>query len=335
MSEEQSGKPAPGRAVSDERPAPKRPGRRGGFLLLGGAGLAILRALAVGEKSVTGLVHATGLSQPNVSNHLARLREKGLVSSERQGRHVVYRVGSAGLAQVSLAAGEPAPEDRLPVDEVLAQFWDAALTLREEEAARVAHRAAAAGMGWKQLYLEIFVPTLVRVGEAWERNELSVATEHLLTGMVARLLHRLSVALPEAPPAGAPTALVGCVEGELHTLGGRIVSDFLMAQGWRVWYLNGYLPMEHLLEGVNRHLPNAVVLCISMEACGAALYRTVERLRQWRGEQPLPLLVAGGRYFAAGRSVRGLDAAGTDIESVTGEMHRRVCAIRGDRGIEG
>ena len=38
------------------------------------------------------IVEATGLSQPNVSNHLACLRECGLVSGDPQGRSVYYRL---------------------------------------------------------------------------------------------------------------------------------------------------------------------------------------------------------------------------------------------------
>ncbi len=119
------------------------------------------------------------------------------------------------------------------------------------------------------------------------------------------------------------------MEGELHTVGGRMVADFLMAQGWRVWYLNGLLPMEHLLEGVRVHLPDAIVLCISSVEREEALLRTVERLRRWRGEQPLPLLVAGGRYFSEERPVGGLDLWGSEIEPVTQKMRSRVEAIRG------
>lgn len=52
--------------------------------------LAILEALRAGERSVSELVAATGLSQPNVSSHLACLKQCGLVGSRQQGRFVYY-----------------------------------------------------------------------------------------------------------------------------------------------------------------------------------------------------------------------------------------------------
>ncbi|OGO14293.1 MAG: hypothetical protein A2Y93_08465 [Chloroflexi bacterium RBG_13_68_17] len=52
--------------------------------------LAILEALRRGPACVSDLVDQTGLTQPNVSNHLACLRDCGLVTSRPQGRFVYY-----------------------------------------------------------------------------------------------------------------------------------------------------------------------------------------------------------------------------------------------------
>lgn len=54
--------------------------------------LAILQALQVGPRNVGEIVAETGLSQPNVSNHLACLRECGLVAGQPQGKFVTYRI---------------------------------------------------------------------------------------------------------------------------------------------------------------------------------------------------------------------------------------------------
>lgn len=52
--------------------------------------LAILEALRAGPISVGEVVAATGLSQPNVSNHLACLADCGLVTRSQRGRYVDY-----------------------------------------------------------------------------------------------------------------------------------------------------------------------------------------------------------------------------------------------------
>lgn len=54
--------------------------------------LAIVESLRAGERRATDLARDAGLSQPNASAHLACLRECGLVTSERRGREVHYRL---------------------------------------------------------------------------------------------------------------------------------------------------------------------------------------------------------------------------------------------------
>ena len=51
---------------------------------------ALLENLRYGQKTVTQLVEATRLKQPNVSNHLAKMRLQGIVRAERVGRQVHY-----------------------------------------------------------------------------------------------------------------------------------------------------------------------------------------------------------------------------------------------------
>ena len=54
--------------------------------------LAILETILEGPKTVSEIVKATRLSQPNTSAHLACLLECDLVRKEKSGREVIYRV---------------------------------------------------------------------------------------------------------------------------------------------------------------------------------------------------------------------------------------------------
>jgi DNA-binding transcriptional ArsR family regulator len=54
--------------------------------------LSILEALRQGPLTVGEIVETTGLTQPNVSNHLACLRDCGLVLAKPDGRFVRYEL---------------------------------------------------------------------------------------------------------------------------------------------------------------------------------------------------------------------------------------------------
>ena len=71
------------------------------FKLLGDANrLAILKALDGRERSVTEVIHLTGLSQTLVSFHLRALREGGVVSTRRQGPFIYYRITNPELTEL-------------------------------------------------------------------------------------------------------------------------------------------------------------------------------------------------------------------------------------------
>jgi DNA-binding transcriptional ArsR family regulator len=60
---------------------------------------AVFERIATGGEVTAGdLVRGAAVSQPAVSQHLRTLREAGLVSERRAGRHVLYRPEPAALA---------------------------------------------------------------------------------------------------------------------------------------------------------------------------------------------------------------------------------------------
>ena len=74
--------------------------------------LGILRELMGGAATVSELTALTGATQPNVSNHLALLRERGLVRATREGRQMRYELRDPAVASLieALAAVADAPQ---------------------------------------------------------------------------------------------------------------------------------------------------------------------------------------------------------------------------------
>jgi DNA-binding transcriptional ArsR family regulator len=68
--------------------------------------LKILDLLTARERTVGELVTIVGQPQPRISTHLACLRHCGFVSTERQGKEVVYRLAFNGLGDVLNGAAE-------------------------------------------------------------------------------------------------------------------------------------------------------------------------------------------------------------------------------------
>src|SRR5215213_7912432 len=72
------------------------------------------------------------------------------------------------------------------------------------------------------LYLQVLQPALYEIGRRWEDAEISVAQEHLATATTQSLLARLAERFDGAPRRDR-RVLVACAEGELHSIGVRMV----------------------------------------------------------------------------------------------------------------
>src|SRR5258708_40212109 len=68
--------------------------------------LSLLEALREGPLTVTTLVETTGLTQSNVSNHLACLRDCGLVVASAQRRYALYQLSDERVATLLSFAEE-------------------------------------------------------------------------------------------------------------------------------------------------------------------------------------------------------------------------------------
>jgi len=78
--------------------------------------LSILNALRDGPKKVNEIVEATGLTQSNVSNHLACLRCCDLVVRQQQGRYVYYQLRDERIAKLLDLADELLADVAMGVD---------------------------------------------------------------------------------------------------------------------------------------------------------------------------------------------------------------------------
>lgn len=60
---------------------------------------AILEIISDGEISVTELVKRTGISQANISQHLAKMRSNGVVSTRREGNNIYYSISNPKIIE--------------------------------------------------------------------------------------------------------------------------------------------------------------------------------------------------------------------------------------------
>jgi methanogenic corrinoid protein MtbC1 len=259
----------------------------------------ILAELRLGPKSVSELVQATGMRQPNVSNHLARMKEKGLVNAQRSGRRIYYHFASPEIQ--SAISSLLAPTRRSAViesvtEDMIVQFARQAISGDEAACAEMAEAVRQSEDGLVKVYADLFSPVLVILGEWWIVKAINEAEEHLASAMIERLMARCMHDLPQPPPS-APKALLGCPAGSMHTIGLRMISDLLTAHGWRTYYLGANVPKLSFLAAMDSHQPDAVLVsCLLTDNAPEAMDLLRDMTAAKHGQTRPSLWVGGGGF---------------------------------------
>ena len=171
------------------------------------------------------------------------------------------------------------------------QLFDA-LVRHDELKADEIMQEIQAGYELMTMLTEIITPSLVKIGEAWYRGEVQIATEHFASAFIRAKMITLLQTFPNR--RNAPLILVGCAPDEFHEIGSLMMAVVLRSDGYRVEYLGPDIPIEDLVEYAIDQKPAMVILTATDEQNGLALANVQERLGRVK---PRPLFGYAGQAF--------------------------------------
>ncbi len=170
------------------------------------------------------------------------------------------------------------------------RYLNALLDGNAEMAAAVVDNAINEGLTHCSIYMQVFAPALDKLGELWQKRRISVATEHLGTQITFQQLDRLRSGSKCKPRIGLKS-VVTTPEGDLHTVGARMVADFLKVDGWDVDFLGASVPANDLVEFVKNRKIDLVVFSIKLPECIETLNITIGLIRK---SNPQAKIAVGG-----------------------------------------
>jgi methanogenic corrinoid protein MtbC1 len=148
------------------------------------------------------------------------------------------------------------------------------------------------GPGYTQIATHLLQPALYAIGGQWERNEITIAQEHLAAAIAQTLLVELFLEGPFEPSRGSKVLLAG-VEHNQHVIGLRMVADAFELSGWSVQYLGANTPTEALLAQIDKTSPDRVGLSVSLVQQLPTLRHCIAALRSEFRER-CPVILVGG-----------------------------------------
>lgn len=152
----------------------------------------------------------------------------------------------------------------------------------------------------QELYENIIKKAMYDIGELWEYNKISVATEHLASAIVESLLNELYQELPHHKKI-SKTVITTCVEHEHHQIGIKMVSDIFELNGWNTHFLGSNTPTLELISFIELVKPDLIAVSLSLYFNLPKLLSLIEEISLKYPD--LPILV-GGQAFKHG----GLEA---------------------------
>ena len=165
-------------------------------------------------------------------------------------------------------------------ERTLYELYLAAQLDRDRKAALdvLLHDGFGSGISVPDLYLGVIQPAQYEIGRLWQNNMVSVAEEHIATGISQLGLSLLYPAITRAP-ANGKRVVVACVGGESHDLGARMVADFYEMAGFSVRYLGANVAVGQLIDVLKEDPADLLALSVTMTYNLEALRHTVDRAR--------------------------------------------------------
>jgi methanogenic corrinoid protein MtbC1 len=122
-------------------------------------------------------------------------------------------------------------------------------------------------------------PIMIEVGRQWAMGEISIAREHVITGICQQMVSQLRLSLPLPDYAEAPIAIVGSAPNERHSLGAEIVAGTLQVGNWRPIFLGPDTPVEGFLAAVDEWMASMVAISVSTTAAVPAAQDLVSEIK--------------------------------------------------------
>ncbi len=232
--------------------------------------------------------------------------------------------------EVREASASPQPRAHARGGEALvplaADYLAALLAGERERALRLVAGAAEQGADVRSLYEDVLTPVQRAIGRLWQRDEITVATEHYCTAVTQLVVAQLHPYV-FATPRNGWRLVATSAQGNLHELGIRMVSDLFELEGWDTYYLGANTPHAAVLDTVAGEHADLLLVSATLSEQVDAVAALIAAARADERTQDVPIIVGGPPFV--GRDAPDVGADG--VAATPGEGIARARELLGGR----
>ncbi|WJJ94551.1 MerR family transcriptional regulator [Neopusillimonas aromaticivorans] len=117
--------------------------------------------------------------------------------------------------------------------------------------------------GLAPFVLNVALPLMHEIGEAWASGELHIFEEHLCSEVLETSLRSAMAAAPEAAAGSRPRVLLSTFPGESHSLGLLMAEVMFQVDGCACMSLGAQTPLQDLVNASRAHRADIVAVSFS------------------------------------------------------------------------
>ncbi len=170
-------------------------------------------------------------------------------------------------------------------------------------------------------YEKILIPVLYKIGDQWENGEIDVATEHVCSNAVNTLIDLINQNNTKkiSKSYRDTKSIVLCTpEGELHSIGCKIIESLLLEKGYEVYNITSALPTNSIESYLDNTNPRVVLISVTLEENINSAIRLVQEIRR---SLQISVIVGGNAIKSASKSqiqlLEKYDKVYLDLDNLT------------------
>ena len=145
-------------------------------------------------------------------------------------------------------------------------------------------------------YEKLLIPVLYKIGDQWANGEIDVATEHVCSNAAITLIDlinqkNINKKISKSSLSTINRPIVLCTpEGELHSIGCKIIESLLLEKGYEVYNITSPLPTNSIESYLDNIDPSIIIISVTLKENINSVIRFVQEIRQ---SFNIPIIVGG------------------------------------------
>ncbi len=151
-------------------------------------------------------------------------------------------------------------------------------------------------------YEKILIPVLYKIGDQWENGEIDVATEHVCSNAVNTLIDFINQNNTKKISKSYidTKSIVLCTpEGELHSIGCKIIESLLLEKGYEVYNITSSLSTNSIESYLNNIKLGLLLISVTLDENLDSVIRFIKEIRN---SCNIPIIVGGNAIKSASKS---------------------------------